>query len=53
MARALGDESLLASLRSLEAGGRESAELEEGLIERESHLSDATLNVLHIKPHRV
>lgn len=28
LARALGDEALLATLRSLEAGGRESAELE-------------------------
>lgn len=68
MARALGDDPLLVSLRRLEAGGRENAELKavgalgkykgvgataRALIDKESHMSDATVDVLPIKMFKV
>lgn len=68
LARAMGDEPLIASQRSLETGGRESAELNKNgilgqdagtgsrarnLIESEPRSSDATMNVMPTKPKKV
>lgn len=68
LARAMGDDSLLAFLRRLQAGGREGAEFNtirirgrgkgigakaSALIGREPHLNDATANMLPFKPTTV
>lgn len=68
LAHVMGDEPLFASLRSLEAGRRDSAELKKlgilgndpGIgvrsstrIESELHLNDATMNIIPIRPKKV
>lgn len=67
-ARAMGDETLITSLRIIEAGGCDSAELKtvgilgkatgtgvraRSLIESEHHLNDATINAVPIRPKKV